>query len=188
MSRILVAVTPLAGHVKPMLPVAQQLVRDGHQVFFQTADIFSSQVEAADLQFLPLLGDANYDYRRLGELIPELWTAATPEEQANVYAKYVFADRIVDQYRGLQQIIAEKNIELIMTDVLFLGELPLLLSGEPRPPIIACGVIAPSWTDPASPIHCMQPRRNGLAVSMNELRCTKRTLFILSSRQSAELR
>jgi hypothetical protein len=36
-----------------------------------------------------------------------------------------------------------------MTDVLFFGELPLLLSGESRPPVIACGVIAPSWTDPA---------------------------------------
>ncbi len=152
MSRILVAATPLAGHVKPMLPVAQRLVRDGHQVFFQTSDNFSSQVEAAGLQFLPLLGNANYDYRRFGELIPELRTASDPIDQAKIYTKYVFADCIVDQYRGLQQIIAAKNIDLVMTDVLFLGELPLLLSGESRPPVIACGVIAPSWTDPASSI------------------------------------
>jgi MGT family glycosyltransferase len=152
MSRILVAVTPLAGHVKPMLPVAQQLVRDGHQVFFQTSDVFSTEVEAAGLQFLPLLGNANYDYHRLGELIPELWTAASPIEQAIIYTKYVFADRIVDQHRGLQEIIAVKNIDLVMTDVLFLGELPLLLSGDSRPPVIACGVTAPMWTDPASSI------------------------------------
>jgi MGT family glycosyltransferase len=149
MSRILVAVTPLAGHVKPMLPAAQQLVRDGHQVFFQTADIFSTQVEAAGLQFLPLVGNANYDYHRLGELIPELWTAASPMDQAVIYIKHLFADQIVDQHRGLQEVIAAKNIDLVMTDVLFLGELPLLLSGESRPPVIACGVIAPSWTDPA---------------------------------------
>jgi MGT family glycosyltransferase len=149
MSRILVAVTPLAGHVKPMLPVAQHLVRDGHQVFFQTSDIFSAQVEATGSQFVPLLGNANYDYHRFGELIPELWTAASPLDQAIIYTKHVFADRIADQYRGLQQMIAEKNIDLVMTDVLFLGELPLLLSGESHPPVIACGVIAPSWTDPA---------------------------------------
>ena len=152
MSRILVAVTPLAGHVKPMLPVAQQLVRDGHQVFFQTADIFSTQVESAGLQFLPLLGNANYDYHRLGELIPELWTSASPMDQANIYIKHLFADHIADQHRGLQEIIAAKNIDLVMTDVLFLGELPLLLSGDSRSPVIACGVIAPSWTDPASSI------------------------------------
>lgn len=152
MSRILVAVTPLAGHVKPMLPVAQQLARDGHQVFFQTSGNFSAQVEAAGLHFLPLLGNANYDYRRFGELIPELWTAANPIEQATIYTKYVFADRIVDQYRGLQQIIAMKDIDLVILDLLFLGALPLLLSSESRPPVIACGVIAPSWTDPASSI------------------------------------
>jgi hypothetical protein len=98
---------------------------------------------------LIILGNANYDYHRLGELIPELRSAASPVDQAIVYAKHVFADRIADQYRGLQQIIAMKNIDLVMTDVLFFGELPLLLSGESRPPVIACGVIAPSWIDPA---------------------------------------
>lgn len=152
MSRILVAVTPLDGHVKPMLPVAQQLVRDGHQVFFQTSDNFFAQVEAAGLQFLPLLGNANYDYHRLGELVPELRSAASPVDQAAIYIKHVLGDRIVDQYRGLQHVIAEKDIDLVMTDILFMGELPLLLSGEPRPPVISCGVIAPSWIDPASSI------------------------------------
>ena len=132
-----------------MLPVAQQLIRDGHQVFVQTSDIFSAQVETAGLHFVPLLGNANYDYRRLGELIPELWTAASPIDQAIIYAKHVFADRIIDQYRSIQQTLAAKNIDLVMTDVLFLGELPLLLNGKARPPVIACGVIAPSWTDPA---------------------------------------
>jgi UDP:flavonoid glycosyltransferase YjiC (YdhE family) len=78
-----------------------------------------------------------------------LRTAASPMDQAIVYIKHVFADSIPDQYRGLQQTIAERDIDLVMTDVLFLGELPLLLSGESRPPIIACGVIAPSWIDPA---------------------------------------
>src|SRR5262245_5550597 len=120
MSRILIAVTPLAGHVKPMVPVAQQLIREGHRVFFQTSYNFSNQVKAAGLQFMPLLGSADYDYHVLGELIPELRSAASPIDQAIIYAKHVFGDRIVDQYRGLQQLIATKRINLVMTDVLFL--------------------------------------------------------------------
>jgi UDP:flavonoid glycosyltransferase YjiC (YdhE family) len=132
-----------------MLPPAQQLVSEGHEVFFLTADTFSSQVEALGLKFLPLLGNANYDYHHLGELVPELRTAASPMDQAIIYIKHLFADCIVDQHCSLQETIAAKNIDLVMTDVLFLGELPLLLSAEPRPPVIACGVIAPSWTDPA---------------------------------------
>ena len=36
---------------------------------------FSTQVEAAGLQFLPLPGNADFDDHCLGEPIPELWTA-----------------------------------------------------------------------------------------------------------------
>jgi len=151
MSRILLAATPAVGHVKPMLNLAQPLVEEGHEVFFQTSDIFAAQVEAAGLTFLPLLGNANYDYRRIHELIPELRTAS-PNDQLTIYQKKLFGDRIPDQYRGLQQAVAEHSIDLIMTDVLFYGELPLLLSGESRPPLIACGVTAPLWLDPASSV------------------------------------
>jgi MGT family glycosyltransferase len=151
MSKILIAVTPMAGHVNPMIPVGRRLIDDGHEVYFQTSDIFSSQLEAAGLRFLPLLGNANYDYHKLGEIVPELRSA--PPIEANVaYIKRVFADRIPQQYQGLRQVIAEKKIDLVLTDILFLGELPLLLSGEPRPPLISCGVIAPSWTDPGASI------------------------------------
>ena len=149
MSRILVAVTPLAGHVNPMLIVAESLGKAGHEVFFNTADLFRERVEAAGLRFLPLRGNANYDFHHLGELIPELWTAAPGMDQANCYLKYLIGDRIPDQYRSLRQNIREYAIDLVMTDILFLGNLPLLLSGEPRPPVISCGVIAPSWHDPA---------------------------------------
>jgi hypothetical protein len=36
-----------------------------------------------------------------------------------------------------------------MTDLAFLGNIPLLLRNEPRPTVISCGVIAPLWHDPA---------------------------------------
>ena len=71
MRGILVVVTPLARHVKPKLPVAQQLVRDRHQVLFQTADMVPLRGRPLVCK-LPLLGNANYDYHRFGELIPEL--------------------------------------------------------------------------------------------------------------------
>lgn len=151
MSKILIAVTPLAGHVNPILPVAERLAKVGHKVFFQTADIFAEQIDASGLHFLPLIGNANYDYHKLAEVVPELLTTSG-EDQANVYIKRLLADRIPDQYRGLQQAIAKHEIELVMIDLLFLGAMPLLLSGETRPPLISCGVIAPSWTDPAASI------------------------------------
>lgn len=153
MSNILVTTTPVEGHVNPMLPVARSLAKRGHKVFFNTSENFRQKVESYGLQFLPLLGNANYDYHQLGELIPQLRTATSPIEQMNAYAKHMFGDRIPDQYRGLLQILEQHTIDLILTDVLFLGVVPLLLRPEPRPPVIACGVIAPMWHDPGfSPI------------------------------------
>jgi hypothetical protein len=78
MRGILVVVTPLARHVKPRLPVAQQLVRDRHQVLFQGADIVPLRWKAGGLQLLPLIGNANYDYHRVGGFTRRLWTTASP--------------------------------------------------------------------------------------------------------------
>jgi MGT family glycosyltransferase len=149
MGRILVAVTPLAGHVNPMLLVAEFLCTHGHDVFFHTAEAFREKVKATGLRFLPLLGSANYDYRKMGEVVPELRTAAPGNDQANVYVKHLFGDRIPDQDRGLRQIINEQNIDVVMIDVAFCGIFPLLLRDESRPSVISCGVIAPIWHDPA---------------------------------------
>ena len=66
MGRILVASTPLAGHVNPMLLVAESLSRQGHDVYFHTAEVFLEKVETAGLRFLPLLGNANYDSAKWG--------------------------------------------------------------------------------------------------------------------------
>lgn len=152
MSRILVSVTPLVGHVGPMIAVAAFLSMQGHDVIFNTSDLFREKVEAAGLHFLPLLGNANYDYRKLGELIPELRMARSATDQINCYLTYMFGDRIPDQYRGLCQIIEDQTVDLAMTDVGFYGNFPLLLQSKPRPPLISCGVTAPGWHDPGSSV------------------------------------
>ncbi|QHN03608.1 glycosyl transferase [Granulicella sp. WH15] len=149
MSKVLVAAAPLAGHAGPMLIVAGFLRQQGHDVLFSSSDFFRDKAEARDLRFLPLEGNANYDYRQLGELIPGLRTFTSPIDLSNSYVKHMLGDRIPDQYRGLRRIIDEENIDLVMTDVGYWGIFPLLLRNEPRPPVISCGTTAPMWHDPA---------------------------------------
>jgi MGT family glycosyltransferase len=132
-----------------MLLVAESLCRHGYDVVFHTAEAFREKAEAVSLRFFPLLGSANYDYRRMGEVVPELRIATPGTDQANVYVKHLFGDRIPDQDLGLRQIIREQNIDLVVIDVAFCGILPLLLRDESRPPVLSCGVIAPIWHDPA---------------------------------------
>ena len=149
MSKVLIAAAPLAGHAGPMLIVAGFLRRQGHDVLFSSSDFFREKAEARDLRFLPLVGNANYDYRQLGELIPGLRTFTSPIDLSNSYVKHMLGDRIPDQYRGMRKIIDEENVDLVMTDVGFWGIFPLLLRNEPRPPVISCGTTAPMWHDPA---------------------------------------
>jgi MGT family glycosyltransferase len=149
MSKVLVAAVPLAGHAGPMLIVAEFLRQQGHDVLFSSSDFFRGKAEARDLRFLPLEGNANYDYRQLGELIPGLRTFTSPVDLSNSYVKHMLGDRIADQYHGIRKIIDQENVDLVMTDVGFWGIFPLLLRNEPRPPVISCGTTAPMWHDPA---------------------------------------
>lgn len=149
MSKILIAAVPLAGHAGPMLIVAEYLRQQGHDVLFSSSDLFHENAAARDVRFLPLMGNANYDYRKLGELIPGLRTFTSPIELSNSYVKHMLGDRIQDQYLGLRKIIDEENVDLVMTDVGFWGIFPLLLRNELRPPVISCGTTAPMWHDPA---------------------------------------
>lgn len=139
---ILIAVTPAPGHVNPMLAIACHLRDRGHSIIFNTAEVFRRQVEAANLRFVPFEGFANFDYRHLDEAFPERKNFAPGPDQLAHDFKNGFGKTIPDQYRGIRQIMDESVVDLILTDVMFMGSFPLLLGPrEVRPPIIGCGVV-----------------------------------------------
>jgi MGT family glycosyltransferase len=140
-SNIVVCVTPTPGHVNPLLLIAKHLKSHGHSVLFQTADVFQPQVEAAGLQFTPLEGLANHDYRESKRIWPDLATAEPGIPQLNAYMR-VLADRIPEQYPTLRKIIDTQSVDLIVTDFLFMGTFPMILdSRRKRPPLITFGVV-----------------------------------------------
>jgi UDP:flavonoid glycosyltransferase YjiC (YdhE family) len=86
-SKLLVASHPMSGHVNPMLAVSESLSKGVHDIIFNTFERSREEVEARGLRFAPLLGSANYDHRRLGELLPQLRTAAPGAELTITYRK-----------------------------------------------------------------------------------------------------
>ena len=138
---ILFAVTPAPGHVNPMLTIARYLRDRGHSTIFHTAEVFRRQVEAANLPFIPFSGFANFDYRHLDEAFPERKNFEPGPDQLAHDFKNAFGKPIPDQYGGIKQIMEEMTIDLILTDVTFMGAFPLLLGPrEVRPPVISCGI------------------------------------------------
>ena len=138
---ILFAVTPAPGHVNPMLAIARYLRDRGHSIIFNTAEVFRRQAEAANLRFIPFSGFANFDYRHLDEAFPERKNFEPGPDQLAHDFKNAFGKPIPDQYWGIRQIMEETTIDLIFTDVTYMGTFPLLLGPrEVRPPVIACGI------------------------------------------------
>lgn len=147
MSKILVASTPLLGHVSPMLLVATALKQQGHEVLFLTGEVFHEQVDRTGISFTPLHGYANYDWRNLNALFTPEEAAAEGLEGHIIHLKRLFADCIPDQFRSLEGAVRRQGTDLILVDVLYMGILPLLLRDGWRPPVVSCGVLAPMWRD-----------------------------------------
>lgn len=142
MAHILIAVTPAPGHVNPLLTIARHMQACGHQVTFNTAEVFRTEVERTGIEFIPFEGKCNLDFRQMDEIFPERNHCAPGPEQLNFDMKHIFADAIPDQHRGLQRILREREIDVIFTDLLFCGALPMLLTTakEERPPVVSFGI------------------------------------------------
>ncbi|MBB5061111.1 MGT family glycosyltransferase [Granulicella aggregans] len=147
MSRILVASTPLLGHVTPMLQIAAAFQKYGHEVSFLTSSGFQEKVELQGLHFRALSGHANYDWRNLRSMFTEAESGAEGLEQHIIHLKRLFADSLPGQAAALDVAIQKWEPDLIVVDVLYLGVLPLLLKNGSRPAVMSCGVIAPMWRD-----------------------------------------
>ncbi len=142
LANILVAVTPAPGHINPMLTVAKHLSTNGHNVTFLSGELFREQAVSAGFKFVALTGAAHFDYRRLDEEFPERAAAQPGPDRMNADCTYHGANPIPDQHRAIQEIMAESDIDLIVSDIFFMGTFPLLLGPrEARPPIMTCGVL-----------------------------------------------
>lgn len=139
MSHILVCCVPNPGHFRPMLAVARHLASVGHTITFNTSENFGKQIEAAGLRFVPFTGKANIDYQNPSEVTVKTIPAGTESPQM---LRFWLVDPLFDQHTGVQRILEETPVDLIITDTGFFGCFPLLLltPKENRPPVLGVGV------------------------------------------------
>ena len=129
---ILLAATPLTGHVNPMLAVGRLLAGRGDTVTVVTDPAFAAQVEMAGLGFVPCPdhGVASYLEHDLSPG-PGRWT--------HEFARR-FLDPMLAQAALLRELIRDGAPDVIVASSMFLGVLPLLQSSLPRPPIVVLNV------------------------------------------------
>ena len=140
MARYLLAATPLAGHVMPMLSIAVDLQRRGHDVTFATGSPYDEAARRRGIRAVTLPEAARpqpipHRSNLFGApSLIDLWRTGRAEMIS------VFADPMEAQYRTLVDQLGREPADAVLVDVAFTGALPLLMSDASRPPLAVCGV------------------------------------------------
>lgn len=129
--KILIAATPLIGHLNPLLAIGS-LLASRDDVVVTTDPAFAGKVEHAGLRFAPCddFGSASY-------LEPDL--PPGPERWTHEFERRFIAPMPAQAAR-LRALITHEAPDVVIAGSLFLGVLPLLLDTRPRPPIATVNV------------------------------------------------
>lgn len=136
--RALFCSTPASGHLLPLLSVARTIEPIVERSAALTASAFERTIRGAGLDFFQLGGVANFDGRDLAGTLPQLTTRAPGPDLIRATREFL-VDCIPDQYNCLSETLANFNPDVVITDDMFFGVLPLLLYPGPRPRVIVCG-------------------------------------------------
>lgn len=132
--RIILAATPVADFVDPILGLARLLRRYSHEVVVLTGTDFVDHVRTTGAPFAPLPS-------KLGIVAG----GNTPSTGRNDLSLACVA-ALTDQYRALTALIDAFQPHGVVADQMFLGAVPLMLSPRSdRPFVASCGMTFLTW-------------------------------------------
>jgi MGT family glycosyltransferase len=134
MAKIIVAAPPVPGEFGPLLQIARALVTRGHQITVLTGSTFREAVENAGLSFAPLAGTVDYDIRQMVAERTEAGVAPGPE-QLNFDWIHSFVNPMPEEHLALQALLDQDPDQYLISNVLFLGALPVKQGAAGRLPL-----------------------------------------------------
>ena len=120
MARILIATTPAAGHVNPMVAFARELVNRGHTVWWYTGKVFQRKIELLGANYKPM--HAAYDFGGMGreEAFPQ--TKGLQGVSAFIKCwKDIFIEQAPGQMEDILKILEEFPADLLVGDDMCYG-------------------------------------------------------------------
>ena len=138
--KVIIAATPAAGHVDPVLGIARVLVNRGHEVHVCTGRRFHARVTSVGARFIPLPASADFDGQDADREFPGR-AGLTGLDALLFDFEHIFFGKMRVQYEGLLALIDTVRPDAIIADMLFFGIVPLmLLPRDSRPLIGICGI------------------------------------------------
>lgn len=139
--RIILAAQPTTGHVNPILGIARLLVRAGHEAIVYTGSVFRDRVTAVGAGFAPLPAAIDFDLRYPDQVFPER-RALTGAAAMRFDFEQIFVGPMVAQFDGLADLVERIRPQVVITENLFLGAVPLMLAPRERRPLVATASIS----------------------------------------------
>ncbi|HEY0181912.1 MAG TPA: glycosyltransferase [Rhodopila sp.] len=144
--KILIASTPAMGHVNPLLAIGRILIAEGHDVVVLSGSPFRKRIENLGAEFRCLPAGADLDLSDILALAPELKGVPPGPEWLRIAMERFFVDTIPAQHEGLQHVLRDFPADVVITDDMFFGVLPMLLGQKSkRPPFVLCGTSIMHW-------------------------------------------
>ncbi|MBP1819311.1 glycosyltransferase family 1 protein [Mycobacterium sp. OAE908] len=163
MARYLLAASPLAGHVMPMLRIAADLHDRGHHVTMLTGARYHDSISTSGVHAigLPLAGQPS---AQRGRSVGRAWLPSLMNRllAGRAEMRSVFIEPMAAQYHALLGAVHAADVDAVLCDVAFTGAVPLILSELRRPPVLVCGVGPLTLSSADTPPFGMawQPRPN----------------------------
>lgn len=140
--RVLIASTPLTGHLNPLLAIGHTLINEGYEVLGLSANIMRERIAGVGAVFRAFPAGGDLDLSDRDALLPE-WKQIPPGPERIRYAlEHLYVAAIPAQHAGLRQVLREFPVDVIIGDNFLFGVLPMLLGPRSkRPAIVLCGTM-----------------------------------------------
>ncbi|WP_118915466.1 glycosyltransferase [Mycobacterium shigaense] len=141
MLSIIIASSPVHGHVTPLLTVAKGFVERGDDVRFITGAAFADRARATGATHIALPPDADFDVDDLEATFPE--RARLKGLRAVAFdVEHIGANPARPQYEALMAAHSAQPADVVLAEPAFFGAMFLLAHRRPtRPLVVMCGVI-----------------------------------------------
>lgn len=115
MARFLFASIPFTGHINPGLPIASELVRQGHDVRWYTTPRFKNAVEKVGARYIPYDRATPFDEEHLNEQLPER-ADLKGLNQLRFDLNRIFIDPVPSQITDLEAELDREPADVVIGD------------------------------------------------------------------------
>jgi len=119
-ARFLITTGPYPGHVTPSIPIAQKLVKRGHEVVWITGRQYKEKVEATSARFHPLPKEIDPNGMEIYDFYPKL-KELKGLSQIKWWTKHIFLDACSREIEAIDTVLAHFPADVLVGDTVMYG-------------------------------------------------------------------